>query len=141
METKRQQKFARLIQKELGDIFQADTKGLFAGAFITVTTVRVSPDLSIAKVYLSFLNSKDKQGLLEDIEDKKKAVRSELARRIGKQVRIIPELHFYLDDTAEYAAKIENIFNKIEIPPDGKDYKMDNYEIEEIQYDKKSKSS
>lgn len=133
METKRQQKFARLIQKELGDIFQADTKGLFAGAFITVTTVRVSPDLSIAKAYLSFLNSKDKQGLLGDIEDKKKAVRTELARRIGKQVRIIPELHFYLDDTAEYASKIENIFNKIEIPPDSKDYKMDNYEMEETE--------
>ena len=133
METKRQQKFSRLIQKELGDIFQADTKGLFSGAFITVTTVRVSPDLSIAKAYLSFLNSKDKQGLLDDIEEKKKAVRSELARRIGKQVRIIPELQFYLDDTAEYASKIENIFNGIEIPPDSKDYKMDDYEMEETE--------
>jgi ribosome-binding factor A len=133
METKRQQKFARLIQKELGDIFQADTKGLFAGAFITVTAVRVSPDLSIAKVYLSFLNSKDKQGLLADIEEKKKAVRSELARRIGKQVRIIPELQFYLDDTIEYASKIESIFSKIEIPPADKDYKMDNYETEETE--------
>lgn len=131
METKRQQKFARLIQKELGDMFQADTKGLFAGAFITVTAVRVSPDLSIAKVYLSFLNNKDKQGLLSDIEEKNKIIRSDLARRIGKQVRIIPELQFYLDDTAEYAAKIENIFSTIEIPPSDKDYKMDNYEIEE----------
>jgi ribosome-binding factor A len=133
METKRQQKFARLIQKELGDIFQADTKGLFAGAFITVTAVRASPDLSIAKVYLSFLNSKDKQGLLADIEEKNKVIRGELARRIGKQVRIIPELQFYLDDTAEYASKIENILNKIEIPPKTKDYKMDNYEMEETE--------
>lgn len=133
METKRQQKFARLIQKELGEMFQADTKGLFAGAFITVTTVRVSPDLSIAKVYLSFLNSKDKQGQLADIEEKNKIIRNDLARRIGKQVRIIPELQFYLDDTAEYASKIENLFNQIEIPPDDKDYKMDDYEMEETE--------
>ena len=130
MESKRQQKFARLIQKELGDMFQADVKGLFNGAFITVTTVRVSPDLSIAKIYLSFLNQKDKQGLLEDIEDKNKAIRSELAKRIGKQVRIIPSLQFFLDDTAEYASKIEGLFNNIEIPPVDKDYNID-YEVNE----------
>jgi ribosome-binding factor A len=134
MESKRQQKFARLIQKELGDMFQADTKGLFNGAFITVTTVRVSPDLSIAKVYLSFLNQKDKQGVLEDIEDKNKAIRSELAKRIGKQVRIIPVLQFYLDDTAEYASKIEGLFNNIEIPPSDKDYNID-YEVDETDDD------
>jgi ribosome-binding factor A len=130
MESKRQQKFARLIQKELGDMFQADVKGLFNGAFITVTTVRVSPDLSIAKVYMSFLNSKDKQGLLEDIKEKNKIIRSDLAKRIGKQVRIIPELQFYLDDTAEYASKIESIFSNIEIPPASKDYNID-YEVDE----------
>lgn len=134
MESKRQQKFARLIQKELGDMFQADVKGLFNGAFITVTTVRVSPDLSIAKVYLSFLNQKDKQGVLEDIEDKNKAIRSELAKRIGKQVRIIPVLQFYLDDTAEYASKIEGLFNNIDIPPADKDYNID-YEVNETDDD------
>jgi len=134
MESKRQQKFARLIQKELGDMFQADTKGLFNGAFITVTTVRVSPDLSIAKVYLSFLNQKDKQGVLEDIEDKNKAIRSELAKRIGKQVRIIPVLQFYLDDTAEYASKIEGLFNNIDIPPVDKNYNID-YEVDETDDD------
>lgn len=130
MESKRQQKFARLIQKELGDMFQADVKGLFNGAFITVTTVRMSPDLSIAKVYLSFLIQKDKQGLLEDIEEKNKAIRTELGKRIGKQVRIIPTLQFYLDDTAEYASKIEGLFNNIEIPPANKDYNID-YEVSE----------
>ncbi|KOY87649.1 ribosome-binding factor A [bacterium 336/3] len=134
MESKRQQKFARLIQKELGDIFQADVKGLFNGAFITVTTVRVSPDLSIAKVYLSFLNQKDRQGVLEDIEDKNKAIRSELAKRIGKQVRIIPILQFYLDDTAEYASKIEGLFNNIDIPPSDKDYNID-YNVDETDDD------
>lgn len=134
MESKRQQKFARLIQKELGDMFQADTKGLFNGAFITVTTVRVSADLSIAKVYLSFLNQKDKQGVLDDIEDKNKAIRSELAKRIGKQVRIIPILQFYLDDTAEYASKIEGLFNNIDIPPSDKDYNID-YEVDETDDD------
>lgn len=128
METKRQQKFARLIQKELGDFFQADIKGLFGGAFITVTTVRVSPDFSIAKVYLSFLNSKDRQGMLLDIEEKNKTIRTSLSQRIGKQVRIIPNLHFYLDDTAEYASKIENLFSNIDIPSAEKNYNID-YEI------------
>ncbi|MDX1903603.1 MAG: 30S ribosome-binding factor RbfA [Thermonemataceae bacterium] len=130
-ETKRQQKFARLIQKELADIFQSDVKHLFSGLFITITTVKVSPDLSLAKIYLTFLNQKDKEGTLADIEEKNKVIRMELSKRIGKQVRIIPELHFYLDDTAEYASKIENIFEKIEIPPADKEYNID-YNITEI---------
>ena len=124
METTRQQKYARLLQKELGDIFQADIKGLFQGAFITVTQVRITPDLAIARVYLSFLAAKDPKGLLDEIEDQKKAVRNELGKRIGKQVRIIPTLSFYLDDSAEYAAHIDKLMAGIEIPPADKDYNI-----------------
>jgi ribosome-binding factor A len=125
METKRQKQVARLIQKELGDIFQSDPKSLFSGAFITVTQVRMTPDLAIARVYLSFLMSKNKQASLEDIVEKTKPIRLELSHRIGKQARIIPELQFFLDDSAEYAAQIEGLFSNIEIPPADKDYKIE----------------
>ena len=127
MESKRQQKFARLIQKDLGEIFQRDTKALFEGAFITVMEVKVTPDLSLARIYLSFLLTKDKQGILHLIEEHKSQLRNLLAQRIRHQVRIIPELEFYLDNTAEYSAKVEELFSKIEIPPPTEDYKLDEY--------------
>jgi ribosome-binding factor A len=117
METQRQQKYSRLVQKELAEIFLRDTKSLFEGAWVTVTTVRMSPDLSVAKVYLSFLMVNDMPAMLEKIKAQAKAVRKLLGGRIGKQVRIIPEVIFYLDDNADYAAKMDDIFNKIDIPP------------------------
>lgn len=117
MESQRQQKFSRLIQKELGEIFQQDIKSMFGGAFITVTTVRMSPDLSVAKVFLSFLLVKDREALLEQIKSETKSIRNLLGQRIRKQVRIIPQLVFYLDDTMDYASKIDNIISKLDIPP------------------------
>ncbi|MFC5409000.1 30S ribosome-binding factor RbfA [Larkinella bovis] len=117
MESKRQQKVARLVQKDLSEIFQRDSRHLFNGAFITVTNVRVSPDLSIARVYLSFLATPNKELLLELIKEKGKAIRQQLADRVRHQLRIIPELHYYLDDTAEYAAKMDALFANLEIPP------------------------
>ncbi len=117
MDSKRQQKFSRLIQKELGDIFQQDTKSLFGKAWITVTQARVSPDLGVAKVYLSFLLAENKGQLLDEINDKKKVIRQTLAVRIRNQVRVIPELVFFMDDTAEYAAKMDTLIAGLEIPP------------------------
>ena len=117
MDSKRQQKFARLIQKDLGEIFQQEARNLFGGAFITVTAVRITPDLSQARVYLSFMLAKDKAGLLAEVSDQTKLLRQKLADRIRHQARIIPELQFYLDDTAEYAAKIDNLFAGLVIPP------------------------
>jgi ribosome-binding factor A len=117
MDSKRQQKFARLIQKDLGDIFQKETRDLFEGAFITVTEVKVSPDLGIARVYLSFMLAKNKTLLLESIQDQGKTVRQRLATRIRHQVRVIPELHFYLDETADYAARMDEIISNLHIPP------------------------
>ncbi|NJL14230.1 MAG: 30S ribosome-binding factor RbfA [Microscillaceae bacterium] len=121
MESKRQQKVARLLQKELGEIFQQDAKHLFNQAFITVTTVRVTPDLGIARVYLSFLLVNNKKEALEDIQDKTRAVRQLLGQRIGKSLRIVPELHFYLDDTAEYASHIDALLDSLDIPPADED--------------------
>ena len=117
MDSKRQQKFARLIQKDLGDIFQKETRDLFEGAFITVTEVKVSPDLGIARVYLSFMLAKNKTMLLESIQDQGKTIRQRLASRIRHQVRVIPELHFYLDETADYAARMDALISNLQIPP------------------------
>jgi ribosome-binding factor A len=117
MESKRQQKVSRQLQKDLSEIFQREVPHLFNGAFITVTSVRVSPDLSVARVYLSFLASKNKQLLLETIQDKGKVLRQHLGDRVRHQLRIVPELHFFLDDTADYADKMDKLFSGIEIPP------------------------
>lgn len=118
MESKRQQQFARLIQKDLGTIFQKDAKHLFGEKFITVTMVRVTPDLGIARVYLSFLLVNNKEEALEDIRSKTKAIRQLLAQRIRNSVRSIPELHFYLDDTADYVSKIDALLDSLDIPPE-----------------------
>ena len=117
MESKRQQKVARQLQKDLSEIFQRDVPHLFNGAFITVTSVRISPDLSVARVYLSFLATKNKQMLLETIQEKGKVLRQHLGDRVRHQLRIVPELHFFLDDTADYADKMDKLFAGIDIPP------------------------
>lgn len=117
MDSTRQQKYARLIQKDLGEIFQRDVKNLLGGNFITVTTVRVSPDLGVARVYLSFLNSKEKENILKSVNQQTKQIRNQLAERIRNQARIIPHLQFFLDDNVEYAAHIDQILSKIDIPP------------------------
>jgi ribosome-binding factor A len=117
MESKRQQKFSRLIQKELAEIFQRETTHLFGSAYISVSVVRMSPDLGLARIYLSVMMAPDKEALLLDIRANTKTIRHLLAQRIKKQVRIIPELVFYMDDSAEYAARIDQLFTGIEIPP------------------------
>lgn len=109
MESIRQKKVASLIQSELGVIFQRVSKDMFRGAFITVTVVRMTSDLSLAKVYLSFLGVKDKQELLNEINLNKASIRGHLSRAIGKVMRKIPNLHFYLDDSSEYAQTIDQL--------------------------------
>jgi ribosome-binding factor A len=101
----------------LSEIFQRDAKSMFGGAFITVTEVKVSPDLSLARIYLSFLLAKNKGLVLENIKEKGKAIRQMLAAKIKNQARIIPELHFYLDESLEQASKIDALLSKIHIPP------------------------
>lgn len=117
MESKRQQKVARQLQRDLSEIFQRDVPHLFNGAFITVTSVRISPDLSVARVYLSFLATKNRQMLLESIQEKGKVLRQHLGERVRHQLRIVPELSFYMDDTADYADKMDKLFAGLEIPP------------------------
>jgi ribosome-binding factor A len=109
METTRQKKVARLLQKELGEIFQRESRNMFNGAFITVTTVRISPDLSFAKVYISMFAVNDKIEMLKLIKSKNKEIRTNLAEKIKNQVRAIPSFDFYIDDSLDYAEKIENL--------------------------------
>ncbi len=117
MESKRQQKVSRQLQRDLSGIFQRDVPHLFNGAFITVTSVRVSPDLSIARVYLSFLATNNKDVLLDEIRDKGKVIRQHLGDRVRHQLRIVPELNFFIDDTVEYADKMDKLFSGLDIPP------------------------
>lgn len=125
MESKRQQKVARQLQRDLSEIFQRDVPHLFSGAFITVTSVRVSPDLSVARVYLSFLAAKNKDILLESIQEKGKVLRQHLGERVRHQLRIVPDLSFFLDDTAEYADKMDKLFSGLDIPPAPKEDQED----------------
>lgn len=117
MESKRQQKFGRQIQKDLSEIFQKDFRDIFGKGMVTITDVKVSPDLSIARCYLSFLLVDHPQNVVDALNEKQKAIRNVLAAKIRHQVRIIPYLSFYLDDTAEYAAKIDALFEGLVIPP------------------------
>ncbi|AFK04894.1 Ribosome-binding factor A [Emticicia oligotrophica DSM 17448] len=117
MESKRQKQVAKQIQKDLGEIFQREMKSQLEGAFVTITDVKVTPDLAIARVYLSFLLTKDKEGILQIIRENTKSIRTQLGERVRHQLRIVPNLQFFIDDTAEYAQKIDALFATIVIPP------------------------
>ena len=109
----RQEKFGKVIQKELADIFQANRSEMFNNAFITISKVEVSPDLGYAKVFVSLLNSKAPELMMKALEFHKKAIRHELALKIRKQVRVIPELNFILDDSLDYVFHMEKVFEEI----------------------------
>ena len=108
METTRQQKISRLIQKELGDMFLLETKAM-QGVLISVSAVRISPDLSVSKAYLSIFPSEKGKEILENIKANAKAIRFDMGQRLGKQLRIIPEFIFYLDDSLDYLENIDRL--------------------------------
>ena len=106
METTRQNKIARLLQKELGDIFLLQTKSMH-GVLVSVSAVRISPDMSIARVYLSIFPSEKGEELIKNINANMKSIRYELGTRVRFQLRIIPELKFFLDDSLDYLERID----------------------------------
>ena len=116
-ESIRQQKFGKLILKELSEIFQQDKKGLLGNIFISVSDVRVSPDLSVAKIYISMMLASDRQKVLDRLNDHKREIRNVLGQRIRNQVRIIPELIFYIDELEEKAMKMDELIKSLNIPP------------------------
>ena len=108
METTRQAKIARLIQKELSEIFRQQTAKT-RGVLVSVSTVRVSPDLSIAKAYLSVFPGDKAQEVMENINRSAKTIRYELAQKVRFQLRKTPELAFDLDDSLDYIEKIDSL--------------------------------
>lgn len=116
----RTEKLASVIQKDLGDIIQRNYQP--SGTFVTITQVRVTDDLSIAKVYLSVLApGRDEEPIYRMIDERQDEIRYKLASKIRHQVRRIPELLFFQDDTAEYVNKIQNLFSENELSDDDSD--------------------
>lgn len=111
METTRQNKIARLIQKELSEIFLLQTKAM-SGVLVSVSVVRISPDMSYARVYLSIFPSERSEEIVKNINDNMKFIRFELGNRVRHQLRIIPELKFFVDDSLDYAAHIDELLKK-----------------------------
>ena len=111
METTRQNKISRLIQKELSEIFLLQTKSM-NGVLVSVSAVRISPDMSIARVYLSVFPSGRSQEIVKNINDNMKAIGYELGTRVRHQLRIIPELKFFVDDSLDYAERIDELLKK-----------------------------
>ena len=109
----RQDKFERLMQKDLGEIFQRKSSDWFGGAFITVSETTVTPDLLYVKVYLSLFNVKDKDKLMEEIELRSKEIRKILASKIRNSVRKIPELQYFEDNSLEEMNKMDALFDQI----------------------------
>ncbi len=115
--TVRQQKFAKLIQKEMSDIFLRDRRGILEHEFVTIADVRMSPDLSIARIYLSMMLARNKKALLDRINLHKGELRKALGDRIRKQARIIPQLVFFIDEVEENAIRMDALIDSLKIPP------------------------
>jgi ribosome-binding factor A len=109
METTRQKKVSRLIQKELADIFLRKGKEVAPGKLVSITIVRVSPDLSFAKVFLSIFPSTNQKEVLVSIQDHASKIRYELGQKVRSQLRIVPEIAFFIDDSLDYIDKIDKL--------------------------------
>jgi len=109
METTRQQKVARQIQKDLSEIFMHATREITQNKLITVTVVRMSPDLSLAKVYISVFPSDDVAIFLDKLQHHIKHIRLELGKKVRHQLRIVPEIAFFIDDSLDYAEHIDEL--------------------------------
>lgn len=111
METTRQNKVSRLIQKELSEIFLLQTKSMHV-VLVSVSAVRISPDMSIARVYLSVFPSERAAEIVKNTNDNMKSVRYDLGVRVRHQLRIIPELKFFVDDSLDYVDRIDELLKK-----------------------------
>ena len=123
MESTRQQKFSRLIQKELAYVFQREYSHILPNMLLSVNTVRMSPDLGVAKVYISAIGGGEE--VLGKVQVETKNIRYSLAKRIRNQVRVIPEIIFFYDDTIAYSSKIDDIISNLDIPEEKEDEEED----------------
>lgn len=108
----RQLKVARELQRDLAEIIRSKGMAVFGGAMVTVSEVRISPDLSIAKVYVSIFPSSKAESVMAILEENKKVFRGELGHKVASQLRIVPDMDFYLDSTLDYAEHIEELLKK-----------------------------
>lgn len=119
-EGKRQKQISGLIQEEINAIFQRLGLSFINGGMVSVSSVKVTPDLLEVRIYLSIYNAPDKNEILKKIEDRQWEIKKELAARVKHQLRRIPEIKFFLDDTLDHVFKMEEIFDKIKKEEEGK---------------------
>ncbi|MDR1129948.1 MAG: 30S ribosome-binding factor RbfA [Prevotellaceae bacterium] len=109
MDSTRQLKIARQIQKDLGEIFQLRGMAAYGGAMITVSEVRISPDLSVAKIFLSIFPSDKSANVIAKVEQENRSIRAELGKKVRHQLRIVPELHFHIDESLDKLERIDDL--------------------------------
>lgn len=122
-ESKRQKQIGQVLQKELSDIFQRMGYNVTEGGMISITAVRLTPDLLESRVYLSMFQIKEPSAMLNKIKERGWEIRKELGLRVGKQLRRVPELSFFLDDTLDYVFRMEELFKKIKEDDAGEENK------------------
>jgi ribosome-binding factor A len=114
-ESKRQRQVAQLIEEEMASIFQKEGINIIKGGMVSISKVGVTPDLLEARIYLSFYKIEEPEVLLEEIKQKTKVLRGTLGNKLRHQLRRIPDLQFYLDDTLDYVFKMEELFKNLNI--------------------------
>lgn len=117
MESKRQQRFAGVIQQDLAEIFLGEGNAWLPGTMITVTRVRMTPDLGIARVYLSFFNIQNSDEMIRKLRTHIKEIRYKLGRKIKNQVKSVPELELFADDSVQYSEQMDKLFDEINKQP------------------------
>ncbi len=111
-ESTRQQKVGKQLQKDIADIIRLQGMAMYGGAMVSVTAVRMSPDLALARVHLSIFPSAKAPEVMKTVEQHSRVIRGELGKRVGKQLRIVPELMFFVDDSLDYVARIDELLKK-----------------------------
>ncbi len=114
-EGKRQRQVAGVIQEEFNDIFRRLGLNMIQGGMVSISSVKVTPDLLEARIYVSFFQVADTKAALKKVEDRAWEIKKELAERVKNQLRRVPVLHFYIDDTLEQVYKMEELFKQIEV--------------------------
>jgi ribosome-binding factor A len=112
MDSTRQKKIGRLIQKEMSEIFQREVREIVMGTMVSVTVARVSSDLGLARIYLSIFPPQNKEEVFKSIVHHAANLRYMLGQRVGKQLRVIPELQFFIDDSLDYLEKIDGLLKE-----------------------------
>jgi ribosome-binding factor A len=117
MESKRQQRVAGVLQEDLAAIFQREGMNYLPNTLVTITKVRVTPDLAIARVFLSFFNNANPQDSLNIVKQHASEIRYKLGARIREESRVVPQLEFFVDDTSAYVERMDKLFDKISKEP------------------------